>query len=399
MRHSPEKPIHWAEAFGLSALVHVGLTYLLLNTVVDLNTLFEPARPDVPEVQITTLALDTGSLTSTDPGAGGTTTAIPETLAPITADDAALDPVDPAAPGPAVEPAPAVTSPDPVASVTAPQPVAPVTAAVAPPPVSVLRPETETLAPAAPTETTAPGVAAPVTPDQPASAPAEPQTPATAPPPASAPPPSAPAEPDPVAADLIDRIRNALGETCLIAIPEQSADGRVGLTIYSADEATVAPFADRILADLNPRPAQQTVLIDPRQCAALDFIRQGAAYPTSPMTLNLDASRIPSGDLLTGRLSGTGGRNITLIVVDDNGVTQDLGQYLNVAVNTARFAAPLTRAGTARDTRQLLVAIATPARPGVVAAQNGQLAETYFTALTAEIGAGAPIVLAPFDVQ
>lgn len=398
MMYTPEKPIHWAEAFGLSALLHVGLVYLLLNTVIDLDTIFAPADTPPAELQITSLAIDSGTLTGAEPGAGGASPATPQTLAPITSQDAALNPVDPAAPGPEVTELPPVTQQAQVAAVTTPQAVAPVVAAMAPPPISALRPETPTLAPTAPADPASAGTVQPVPPTP--SEPAQPEAPApTAPPPAPAPPPSAPAEPDPVAADLIERIRNALSETCLIAIPQLTANGRIGLTVYTADEATVAPYADRILADLTPRPALQTVLIDPRQCAALDFIRQGAAYPTSPMTLELDASRIASGDLLTGRLTGTGGRNITLLVVDDNGVTQDLGQYLNVAVNTARFAAPLTRAGTARDTRQLLIALATPARPAAVTAQNGQLAADYFGSLTTEVGAGAPIVLAPFNVQ
>lgn len=390
MMYTPEKPIHWAEAFGLSALVHVGLVYLLLNTVVDLDTLFAPTAAAPEELQITSLAIDTGTLTSAEAGAGGSSIATPETLAPITAAEATANPIDPAAPGPEIVEA---------APVTAPQAVAPVTAAVAPPPVSVVRPETQTLAPVSPTAPADTAQAGTVQPIVPTPQSPQPETQATAPATPPAPAPSAPAEPDPVAADLIERIRNALSETCLIAIPQQTANGSIGLTIYAADEASVAPYTDAILADLTPRPVLQTVLIDPRQCAAIDFIRQGAAYPTSPMTLELDTSRILSGDLLTGRLTGTGGRNITLVVVDDNGVTQDLGQYLNVAVNTARFAAPLTRAGTARDTRQMLIAIATPARPAAITAQNGQLAADYFGALSAEIGTGAPIVLAPFDVQ
>ena len=222
---------------------------------------------------------------------------------------------------------------------------------------------------------------------------------APAQPPAAAPAPSQPAQPDPLAADLINRIRASLGETCLIAIPQQTAEGAISLTIYTANDTAAAPYADEILADLTPRPDLQTVLIDPRQCAALDYIRQSAAYPTSPMTLNLDVTRINSGEELTGRLAGTGGRNITMLVVDDNGVTQDLGQYLSVAVNTARFAAPLRRAGAARDTQQLLIAIGTPARPIAANVQNGQRADDYFTALAAEIGGNAPMVLVPFDVQ
>ncbi|MEL6640521.1 MAG: hypothetical protein AAFP98_04280 [Pseudomonadota bacterium] len=184
----------------------------------------------------------------------------------------------------------------------------------------------------------------------------------------------------------------------MIAIPQQQ-NGTVGLQIFAADDAAVGAYSNEILAGLSPRPPQSTILVDPRQCAALDYIRGTAGYPTGPMALGLDAARIDSGTELTGRLSGTGGRNITLVLVDDNGVTQDLGNYLTVGVNTARFAAPLRRAGVARDTRQLLLAIGTATRPTSSSRQNGQLAEDYFGALTTEIAGRATITVAPFDVR
>ncbi len=393
-----EKPLHWAEAFGLSALVHVGLAYFVLTTVVDLRTVFDTTEQVAPSLQITSLSVESNTLTSTEVGSGADAQTVPQTLAPITD---VLTPVSPAAPE--TEPAATVTEPD----APPPQriePISPTAPAVVPEAVSPLRPQTQTLAPIAadpqepqPSESPSPApqadVITPITPDLP-DAPEE-----ATPEPAEAPIPNASAEPDPLAVDLINRIRAAVGEACLIAIPQQTANGDVGVQIFTANEASVAPYANEILAGLNPRPQQDTFLIDPRQCAALDYIRQTVAYPTSPMALGVDTARIASNEELTGRIGGTGGRNITLILVDDNGVTQDLGGYLNVAVNTARFAVPLRRSGNVRDTRQLLIALGTGTRPQTITTQNGQLAEDYFESLTAEINGNATVALIPFEVR
>ncbi len=435
----PEKPLHWAEAFGLSALVHVVFAYFILTAVVDVGAVFDLQEPAAPEVQITSLSIDTQSVFSTEIGSGDTSGRGADTLQPVGAavvveaadagTDAPESTVDESAPTLApietLTPVTAADRPDPATASSDPALAeAPATApAIGPETVSPLRPVTPTIAPAPPTPTqpaavvaetptpqsdaVVPTVAATVpqapiaqtglvqTPTSETTAEAETKgTPAPAPQPAV----QDAVVPDPLAADLIARIRASVGATCMIAIPQQQ-NGTVSLQVYAADDAAVGPYVDEIFAGLTPRPAQSTVLIDPRQCAALDYIRATVGYPTGPMALGLDAARIDSGTELTGRLSGTGGRNITLLLIDDNGVAQDLGNYLTVGVNTARFAAPLRRAGARRDTRQLLLAIGTATRPVSSSRQNGQLAETYFSALTDEINGRATITIAPFDVR
>jgi hypothetical protein len=139
--------------------------------------------------------------------------------------------------------------------------------------------------------------------------------------------------------------------------------------------------------------------MDPRQCAVLDYVRQNRSYPAFRMSFGLEIDQINSGEQLTGAVGGTAGRYVSLIMIDDNGVVQDLGQYLSFVGDQARFDVPLRRAGAARDTKQLLVAIGTNSRPQSVDAQNGQLAEDYFAALAAEVGTNVPIVMLPFDVR
>ena len=199
--------------------------------------------------------------------------------------------------------------------------------------------------------------------------------------------------------ELVSRIRANVSDTCLIAIPQQAADGAPELVIVTASEADVAPYAEAILDGVEPRPGQRSVLLDPRQCAVLDYVRQNRSYPAFRMSFGLAADQIDSGDQLVGAVGGTAGRYVSLLLIDDNGVVQDLGQYLSFAGDEARFDVPLRRAGSARDTKQLLVAIGTNSRPQSVDVQNGQLAADYFEALNAEVGNNVPIVMLPFDVR
>ena len=388
----PEKPLHWAEAFGLSALVHVLVAYGLFSTVIDVASIFDVPEQRAPSLQITSLSVDSATLNSPDIGAGSDAVTTPDVLAPVAEAIAATAPVADSAP------ASTGTVPERIAPVAPAQPV--------PADISPLRPETPRLA-ASPQP-----VEAPAAPAQPALSPdpgdaaetiaaadlPSAENPAT-PPPSQAAPPASSAEPDPIATDLINRIRAQAAETCLIALPRQTADGGVSLQVFTATESAAGPFAEAILDGLTPRPPQTTFLVDPRQCAALDYIRQSVGYPTSPMSVGLDIAQIPSGTELTGRISDTGGRNVSLLLVDDNGVVQDLGGYLTVAVNTARFAAPLRRVGAVRDTRQLLIALGTPGRPATISTENGQAAETYFDSLSAEIGGNAALALIPFEVR
>ncbi|MEL6640522.1 MAG: hypothetical protein AAFP98_04285 [Pseudomonadota bacterium] len=78
-----EKPLHWVEAFGLSALVHVGFAYFVLTAVVDVGAILDLTEQDQPEVQITSLSIDTQSVFSPDIGTGQSSGTGVETLEPL----------------------------------------------------------------------------------------------------------------------------------------------------------------------------------------------------------------------------------------------------------------------------------------------------------------------------
>lgn len=410
------RTLHWAEAFGASAVVHLGAAVLAFDLLPERLAAVEPE----PEIEIVSIVLED------DPVVLET----PETNAPLVEDPTegegedpppvvAEDPEAGGAPDEPETPPEEPAAPD--EPELTPQTLAPVATetAVAPTDISPLRPEdgaATTLAPVTatalrPVAPTAPSSVTPGATAEVAAAPVISLTPsgATALQPTSALPdlPQATAQaptPDGATAggavsELITRIRGRLTDPCLLAIPQQGADGVPELVMFGSDENAMSSFAEAVLADLDPQPGFTRNLTDSRQCAALNYIRQNRAYPTFRLGMDIDEEVINTGDSLTGQITNTAGRYVSLLMVDDNGVVTDLGDDLSFTPNTARFDVVLSRTGSSRDTKAVLIALATAGRPQALNPQNGQLASDYFTALADEIGVNVPIVMATFDIR
>ncbi len=409
-----QRSLHWAEAFGASAVVHLGAAILMFDLLEGLIT-FAPEVVPEPEIEIITLLDDSfvavpDQPETNDPLSDTPTDGDVPDPDPVPVTDTPEDPPppeddpEPADPPEALQPVPAD-----IADLQ-PERLAPVgpdagQTAVTPQPISPLRPEDGTAIPVAPVaSTTLSGTtlsATPVTRRSPTTPiaplqtlPSLPPTPATA----QAPTPDGQAAGGAVS-ELIARIRGRLTDPCLLAIPQQLADGSPELVLMGSDEAQMQGFARAVLADLVPRPTERRILIDARQCAALNFARENRFYPAFRLSVSLDQASIPSGTNLTGAIGNTAGRYISLLLVDDNGVVQDIGSYLSFTGSAARFDVLLTRDGNVRDTSQTLVALATATRPSTLNTQNGQLAADFFAALRSELGPDTPLVLIPFEVR
>jgi hypothetical protein len=167
----------------------------------------------------------------------------------------------------------------------------------------------------------------------------------------------------------------------------------------AANEADILTFSKDLLADVATPPPARNVLVDPRQCAALNFVREGSRYPTFPLAIAVQSEAVTSGDRLVGALQGAQGRYVSMIVIDDNGVVQDLSAYLSFSGDTVTFDVPVSRFGPARDTQQLLMAMATSARPVAMDTHNGFLAAEFFPALRETVDRNTPLAMIPFRLQ
>ena len=226
---------------------------------------------------------------------------------------------------------------------------------------------------------------------------------ALAPPPAASqavPPPAPPASAQNLAiGDLMRIIRASPPENCLIALPRRDGADAVGLALLSAEDSAMSAYAEQVLTGENAGLRQTRTLVDPRQCPALDFIRQSKDYPATRLGLRLESRELQSGGRLTGILRGTSGRYVTLLLVDNNGVVQDLQRFLSFSGNFTRFDVPVTLAGPVRDTGQLLIALATRRSPTQIKDRAGQFAEDVFADLEDDLESDAALAVSTFDLR
>ncbi|WP_386629940.1 serine/threonine protein kinase [Sulfitobacter geojensis] len=209
----------------------------------------------------------------------------------------------------------------------------------------------------------------------------------------------APSAQDIAVGELLRRIKTAVTDPCLLALPRRDGTEGVGLALIASSDAAMARFSDTVLTEKDTDIRQTRVLIDERQCAALDYVRLNRDYPATQLGLRLDAAEVPSGGNLTGVLRGTAGRYVTLVLIDNNGVVQDLQRFMSFSGNFARFDVPVTRPGAPRDTKQMLLAIATRRPATEIRARAGQLAQDVFSGLSGEIASQAALAVTTFDVR
>lgn len=210
------------------------------------------------------------------------------------------------------------------------------------------------------------------------------------------------ASPDPITqaiGTLLQRIRATPAPVCTLALPRRAGPDGVGVSFIGSQVTTLDTFAAQVLRDMSPVPVQTREVIDPRQCALLDVVRQIADYPAGRIGLTLEDTTLQSGENLRGQVIGAGGLFVTLLLIDDNGVVQDMARFTSVAGGDPVFDAPVARAGPARATRQVLLALGSAQGPIDVSAQIGQTAETVFSALPADLLDQIVFGLATFDVR
>lgn len=211
---------------------------------------------------------------------------------------------------------------------------------------------------------------------------------------------SPPTARDIAVANLIQRIRSTPAPDCVVALPRRIGADAIGLTLISAQDDTRAAYSDRLLTRPEDATIRQTpLLIDPRQCPVLGFIAANRDYPATRIGIRIERVEVPSGNRLSGTVTNVGQRNVTLFLVDNNGVVQSLDRFVAQQDGAVRFDVPVTRVGPRRDTRQLLLAVASDAPLDQLAARSGQRAEDAFGTLSAALVRDAALAVLAFDVR
>ena len=198
---------------------------------------------------------------------------------------------------------------------------------------------------------------------------------------------------------LIQQIRAVPQPQCSVLLPRRSGRAGLGLSMIGSDEAILTAAADRVTDRVDAKVVRRPELIDQRQCAALDVLKQSAAYPASRIGLALEASVLNSGDSLKARVLGAGGLNVALLLVDDNGVVQDLSRFAKLDGNTVVIDAPVARSGAVRNTHQMLVVLGQKEGDFDLAEQMGGEAQQVFSSIAPELLENAVFGMATFQVE
>jgi hypothetical protein len=200
---------------------------------------------------------------------------------------------------------------------------------------------------------------------------------------------------------LLRRIRATAQPQCTLALPRRaSGEPGAGVSLIGADLDVLDDLATRITSGLGFEPIQTREEIDPRQCATLDVLRQAESYPANRIGLALESASLVSGDTLRGRVIGANGLFVTLLLIDDNGVVQDMAPFVSLEEDgTPVFEAPVARSGPVRATRQILLALGTEGAPLDLEARIGNEAQVVFGPIPAETLRSMVFGVATFDVR
>ncbi|MFN3971755.1 MAG: hypothetical protein ACK4L4_10300 [Gemmobacter sp.] len=189
--------------------------------------------------------------------------------------------------------------------------------------------------------------------------------------------------------DVLTLLAETPAPPCFAALPTLSEDGEFQLEVFAQSEADLAIFAARLTETLGQVPNATLKPVSPAQCAAIDALRASPAYPAFTIYFDLASRDIASGTALEGRIGNTGGGILSFLVIDDEGTVQDLFTFLKFTAGEARFSVPLSLTDGPVATRQLLMALSTPALPRTVLDMNGAAAADFFAALATEFSARA----------
>tara|TARA_B100000768_G_scaffold107009_1_gene99300 strand:- start:9133 stop:11088 length:1956 start_codon:yes stop_codon:yes gene_type:complete len=198
---------------------------------------------------------------------------------------------------------------------------------------------------------------------------------------------------------LLRRIRELPQQQCTLALPRRAGGvSGAGLSLIGADVEQLQRLGKSINEGLDFEPQLLSEIIDPRQCAVLDALRQSDSYPANRIGLSLESTELESGSSLRGTVIGAGGLYLTLLLIDDNGVVQDVAPFVTDGASLA-FDAPVARSGPARTTRQILLALGTTDETLDFSGQIGLEAQDVFTANSAQQLQKMVFGVATFDLQ
>ena len=189
---------------------------------------------------------------------------------------------------------------------------------------------------------------------------------------------------------------------CFLALPSLSEAGEFRFEVFAAETGSLDAFRSALERETGALPNTTMKPVSPAQCRALDYAKAAPAYPGFRLYFELPDRDIASGARLAGRLGNSARQHVSLLVIDNTGLVQNLGTFLAFTRSGAEFAVPMTLTGTPVETLQLLVAIATAVPPAVLRDFTRGQADAVFSAVAEELraaGATEDVAIVAFSLR
>ncbi|MEM6636310.1 MAG: hypothetical protein AAF667_10490 [Pseudomonadota bacterium] len=202
--------------------------------------------------------------------------------------------------------------------------------------------------------------------------------------------------------DVLDVMSSYNGGDCFAALPTISEQGQFKFETFARSEDDLVAFRDTVQDRAGSLPGTVMREIASPQCDALAFVQAAQQYPEFQIYFELEDRNIKSGEALKGTLGNLDRGFLSLLIIDDEGIVQDLGRFLRMQQGRAVFSVGMAVRGSPVETQQLLMAIQSPGPLATVDKHSGKKAQEFFLHLGQELflsGGGEDIAVVAFTVR
>lgn len=201
---------------------------------------------------------------------------------------------------------------------------------------------------------------------------------------------------------VLDFLQTYDGGSCFAALPTLTEGNQLQIEAFATSINALEKFKAELIKATNTLPATDLKYISSNQCRALSFLRTSQNYPSFSLYFELRDRLIYSGELLQGTLANTGAGFVSLLLIDDEGTVQNLGDFIKFRQGTVDFSIPMTVQGSPVATQQMLMGLSTNSRLITARDMSGTKADDFFFTLAEELAQNndqADLAVIAFTVQ
>lgn len=165
---------------------------------------------------------------------------------------------------------------------------------------------------------------------------------------------------------ILNYIRYYDGDACLLLLPVAATENSATIEALAANAGAAREFMTDFRIVNGFEPTLTTTEAAPQQCAAVDMMLRLDAHASSGLVLTPAQPVVKAGDRVRLQIDGTGQRMLSLLVVHEDGVVQDLTTEAKANGSAMVFDGRIDEQGPARPSRKLVLAFTSPHRPSAL---------------------------------